>query len=185
MLEKPINIDLIQRAWELASHYHKDQMYAGPEEGQQIPYLTHIGAVAFEVQQALSRRPELDAQLALLCAILHDTLEDTDFTATELEALFGPQVLAGVQALTKNESLPDKRDQMLDSLERILRAVPEVAMVKMADRICNLAPPPFHWNESKAMTYRKEAQLILDRLGAADAYLAKRLATKIEAYPGS
>ncbi|MEM7574893.1 MAG: HD domain-containing protein [Bacteroidota bacterium] len=185
MLEKTINIDLIQRAWELASYYHKDQVYAGPEEGQQIPYLTHLGAVAFEVQQAVSHRPELDAQLALLCAILHDTLEDTAFMPTELEALFGPPVLAGVQALTKNEALPDKRTQMLDSLDRILKEVPEVAMVKMADRICNLAPPPFYWNESKAVAYREEAALILDRLGAADAYLASRLAAKIQAYPGS
>ena len=177
------NIDLLQNAWALASRHHEGQIYNGPVEGEQFAYLRHIGAVMLEVQQALLLRPDLNHQLALICAILHDTLEDTELTVEEIEAQFGPEVLAGVQALTKNESLANKPAQMQDSLDRILEQPAEIAMVKLADRICNLAPPPHYWNQGKINAYRAEAQLILQRLGGADAYLAKRLEGKIERYP--
>ena len=143
------DIDLLQKAWSLASRHHEGQIYTGPKEGEQFAYLRHIGAVMLEVQQALLFRPELNQQLALICAILHDSLEDTELTAAEIEALFSPEILAGVQALTKDETLPDKPSQMQDSLDRILQQPAEVAMVKLADRICNLSPPPHYWNTDK------------------------------------
>jgi (p)ppGpp synthase/HD superfamily hydrolase len=55
-------------------------------------------------------------------------------------------------------------------------------MVKMADRITNLQPPPHYWTKEKINNYREEAQLILDELGKANEHLAKRLADKIQNY---
>ena len=55
-------------------------------------------------------------------------------------------------------------------------------MVKMADRITNLLPPPADWGRKKVERYRQEARLILSSLGAASPFLAERLSAKIENY---
>lgn len=179
------NINLINRAWALAVRHHDGQKYGSHEPGREVEYLAHIGQVSFEVMAALSQRPAANADLALCCAILHDTLEDTELSAGQIKQTFGPDVLAGVRALTKNGALPDKSSRMEDSLRRILACPPEVAMVKLADRIVNMSPPPHYWSTEKVNAYRREAQVILHALGAADDYLAERLAQRIEQYPGT
>ena len=71
---------------------------------------------------------------------------------------------------------------MRDSLERIGKQPKEVWMVKLADRITNLQPPPKHWNKEKIANYRHEAQLILEALKEGSAGLALRLERKILDY---
>jgi len=175
-------IDKLQTAWLLAARHHEGQRYSTPVEGQTLPYLTHLGAVLLEAQNAVRHEPGLDAELMLLCAILHDTIEDTDLQPENIRDAFGERVLAGVLALTKDESLPTKREQMKDSLSRILAQPPEIAAVKLCDRINNLSPPPHYWDAAKVAAYKAEAELILERLGGASTYLAGRLSTKIAAY---
>lgn len=138
-----------------------------------------------EVMSAIVRTDDAlsDPDLVVQCAVLHDVIEDAGVTADSLEERFGASVAAGVQALTKDESLPTNQVQMLDSLERIRLQPKEIWMVKMADRIVNLQPPPSHWTSEKINAYREEAQLILDRLGDANQPLANRLRKKIERYP--
>ncbi|MTB51323.1 HD domain-containing protein [Lewinella sp. W8] len=176
-------IDLINRAWALAVRHHDGQKYGSHEADREVEYLAHIGQVTFEIMAALQGDPEADANLALCCAILHDTLEDTALTEAEILASFGPEILAGVRALTKDETLPGKPAQMRDSLDRILGCRREVAMVKLADRIVNLSPPPHYWTPEKIAAYREEARLIHATLGKANTYLAGRLAARIEQYP--
>ncbi|MEM6929562.1 MAG: HD domain-containing protein [Myxococcota bacterium] len=167
--------------------YHHVLTFAARAHGEQrtphgLPYLVHLCMVAREVEQALAHRPDLDRDLAVRCALLHDVVEDTSVTADEVAATFGPAVAAGVQALTKDEGLP-KPERMPDSLRRIRAQAPEVAAVKLADRIVNLGPPPPRWSRERQETYRSEAQALLDALGFADATLATRLADRIAAYP--
>ena len=71
---------------------------------------------------------------------------------------------------------------MKDSLERIKQQPKEITMVKMADRITNLQPPPAHWDRGKIKRYATEAAMILNHLGTADSYLAGRLSMKIVEY---
>ncbi len=174
--------DKLQLAWQLAAHHHEGQRYSTPTEGITLPYLTHLGAVLIEAQNALRHEPTLDPELTQLCAILHDTLEDTNLEAATIRIHFGDRVLAGVSALTKDESLPSKREQMQDSLDRILAQPPEIAAVKLCDRIDNLALPPHYWTAEKIDAYRAEAVLILERLGSASTYLTERLRAKIDGY---
>ena len=82
----------------------------------------------------------------------------------------------------KNKKLPGKQEQMLDSLQRIKQQPLEVGMVKLADRITNLQPPPHYWTKEKINSYREEAQIILDTLGCSNEFLAQRLADKIKNY---
>ncbi len=171
------------KAWYFASIRHTGQKYGSHEEGVQIDYLTHLGKVSMEVIWAIGQSNEpYHADLAVQCAILHDTIEDTSTTYEELNSLFGNQVADGVLALTKNEKLATKKEQMLDSLLRIKQQPKEIWMVKMADRISNLHQPPYYWDDNKICSYIEEAKLIHENLYVANEELANRLEEKIERY---
>jgi (p)ppGpp synthase/HD superfamily hydrolase len=71
---------------------------------------------------------------------------------------------------------------MPDSLRRILAQPPEIAAVKLADRITNLSAPPHYWTREKCAAYRVEAIAIADALGHASAALDARLRARIVAY---
>jgi len=174
------NPDLVQSALRFAAEAHRRQTVPGTD----LPYILHLAGVAAEVMVALAREPSshFDSDLAIACAFLHDTLEDTPVSYTQLEARFGSAIADGVQALTKNPTLPGKEARMRDSLERIRQQGPEIALVKLADRIVNLQPPPAHWSLEKRQLYREEAIVILDALRGVEPYLENRLEEKIEAY---
>lgn len=176
------DIERVMEAWKLASSQHDGQKYGGENEGEHIEYLHHIGSVTLEILHALQHEQDLDADLAILCAILHDTVEDTALQQADIRQRFGKQVAAGVLALSKDESLQSKQDMMRDSLDRITRQPREVAMVKLADRICNLSGPPYYWNDDKKRKYVEEAKMIHERLAYASTYLANRLEEKISRY---
>jgi (p)ppGpp synthase/HD superfamily hydrolase len=169
--------DLCRRAFEFAARAHQGQTVTGTD----LPYLLHPALVALEVIAALEAEPGRDGDLAVPCALLHDVVEDTPVTADRIRAEFGEAVARGVMALTKDETR-EKADRIRDSLERIRREPHEVWMVKLADRIVNLAPPPSQWTKEKIARYRADAQSIHDALGDASAHLAARLREKIEAY---
>ena len=120
--------------------------------------------------------------LLVLCALLHDSIEDTSTTYEDIRNTFGSDIADGVLSLSKNEELPSKAEQMQDSLQRIKRQPIEVWMVKLCDRITNLQPPPKHWHKEKIANYQNEARLILDQLGEASEFLAERLKMKIQVY---
>lgn len=149
--------------------------------GTGFPYLAHLTSVAQEVMAALAAEPGRDGTLAVTAALLHDVLEDTPTPPEAVAEAFGPRVLAAVQALTKRADLP-KAEAMADSLARIRQQPAEVWMVKLADRIVNLGPPPPHWTAEKIATYRAEAETILAALAPASPALAQRLAGRIAAF---
>jgi (p)ppGpp synthase/HD superfamily hydrolase len=152
---------------------------AQKEPGHDLPYLVHVVSVAAEVIAVLE--PGIDADLAVTCALLHDTVEDTETPLGEIRERYGDKVAAGVSALTKNADLP-KPEQMPDSLRRINEQPREIAMVKLADRITNLSAPPHYWSKEKCAAYREEAGRIADALGHANAKLEARLRARMEAY---
>lgn len=177
------NRDLYAKAWHFVTLKHSKQTYGGRLPEQQIEYINHLGSVAMELMWVLANSDETyRADLLIQCALLHDTLEDTATDFEELSQTFGADVAAGVSALTKNKSMPNKQEQMLDSLQRIQQQPREIWMVKMADRVTNLYHPPYYWDKAKIATYRQEAQLIYDHLASADVHIAQRLAHKIEVY---
>jgi guanosine-3',5'-bis(diphosphate) 3'-pyrophosphohydrolase len=172
--------DLYIRAWNFASHAHNGQTVPGTD----LPYINHIGNVAMEVMTAIAKSESFHKpNLAVQCALLHDVIEDTKTTYELVYANFGVEVADGVQALTKNEKLPSKEEQMADSLQRIRLQPHEVWVVKMADRITNLQPPPAHWSKEKINNYKNEAMIIYSELKDASELLASRLFQKIDGYP--
>lgn len=167
--------DLFKALLDTAADLHGEQKVPGKSH----PYITHVTKVAMEVMAVADA--SFDVNLAMACAVLHDSVEDAGATAEQLGAKFGPKVAAGVQALTKDASLP-KEQQMADSLTRIQAQPKEVWMVKLADRITNLEYPPHYWTVEKKKKYLAEAKQILDALGGAHAGLAARLQAKMVDY---
>ncbi|MFC1750291.1 HD domain-containing protein [Pseudomonadota bacterium] len=173
------NQDTYSKAWNYASSIHRGQYVPGGE----IPYINHIGLVAMEAMAAIAHGEKVEnPDLLVVCALLHDSIEDTDTEYSDIENEFGQGVADGVLALSKNDELPSKSEKMEDSISRIKCQPKEVWMVKLCDRITNLQPPPSHWNRDKATKYRDEAKRILDELGEASLFLSNRLKAKIDSY---
>ena len=152
-----------------------------------LPYSFHIVSVANEIINSLSmhRISYDEANVAIACALLHDVNEDTDEKISKYTINFPSQnidmVVEGVSALTKDETIP-KPSQMKDSLKRLKEIPYCVQMVKLADRITNLAPAPLFWNRAKRKAYVDEAKFILRELGESNSYLAEKLQNKIKNY---
>ncbi len=169
--------DLYMRAWHFAAARHNDQKVPGSE----LPYITHVGAVAMEVLATIALDEVASPDLAVACALLHDTVEDTETTTGEIAEAFGVAVADGVRALSKDDALP-KAEQMADSLRRIQQQPREIWIVKLADRAVNMEPAPAHWSMDKRRTYQRQAITILEQLGSASPSLAARLREKITRY---
>jgi len=164
-------------ALRFAAARHAGQLVPGTE----LPYLVHVVSVTAELTSALAHEPVAAPDLAVQCALLHDTLEDTRTSLDELSREFGAEVAAGVEALTKNTSLP-KAERMADSLRRIRLQPREVWLVKLADRITNLAPAPAGWSREKRVAYLAEAREIHAALSAASSFMAARLSERMRRY---
>lgn len=176
-MSAPWSSDGYVRALRLAAHWHRAQKVTGTE----LPYLVHLTSVCNEVQRALFLEPIARPDLAVQGALLHDILEDTSLTFGELAAEMGPELAGVVAALSKDPAIP-KPERMADSLRRIQAQPPEAWLIKLADRITNLAPPPSYWTRQKCSDYRDEAEQILAALGTASPSLAARLRDRISAY---
>ena len=137
--------------------------------------------MSMEIIACLDIEKDHDGVLAVQCALLHDVIEDTDITHAKIEKAFGEGIAQGVLALTKDASIA-KEHRMQDSLQRIKQQPHEVWMVKLADRITNLAPPPHYWDKEKKVRYMEESIEIHKTLYEASKYLSQRLATKIIEY---
>ena len=99
------SIDEIQKIWQLASKLHDGQKYGGYNNGEKVEYINHIGSVVFEIFNAIQSTENINSDLAIKCAILHDTIEDTTLTYESINELFGHEVACGVLALTKNDKI--------------------------------------------------------------------------------
>jgi len=165
------------KAFKFAAYAHRGQTVPGTD----LPYIMHLSFVSMEIIAALRFDKGYDEDLALQCALLHDVIEDTDTTYEQLKNEFDSSVADGVLALSKDKNLA-RADQMQDSLRRIKQQPREVQMVKSADRITNLQPPPDHWTKEKIIKYREESIEIYNALKEADEYLASRLFQKIDDY---
>ncbi len=171
------NQDLFKEALDFAAEHHGQQKVPGSG----YPYVVHVTKVATEVLHAIGDDSSFNIDLAMTCALLHDLVEDAGVTLEAMTERFGTRVAAGVSALTKDASVP-KRGSMADSLRRIRAQPREIWVVKMADRVTNLEPPPPQWPVEKRAAYRVEAQAIHVALHEAHEGLAARLALKIDAY---
>ncbi|HRJ69147.1 MAG TPA: bifunctional (p)ppGpp synthetase/guanosine-3',5'-bis(diphosphate) 3'-pyrophosphohydrolase [Beijerinckiaceae bacterium] len=123
---------LLNRAYVYAMRAHGHQKRASGD-----PYFAHPLEVA-----ALLTDLKLD-DATIVAAMLHDTIEDTDATREEIDRLFGHEIGALVDGLTKIKKLDlvSKRAAQAENLRKLLLAISDdvrVLLVKLADRLHNM-----------------------------------------------
>ena len=134
---------LLNRAYVYAMKAHGEQKRASGD-----PYFSH----PLEVAAILTDLKLDDATIA--AALLHDTIEDTAATRAEIDQLFGPDIGALVEGLTKLKKLDlvTKEAKQAENLRKLLLAIAEdvrVLLVKLADRLHNMRTLHFVPDETK------------------------------------
>ncbi|MCW6510711.1 RelA/SpoT family protein [Lichenifustis flavocetrariae] len=124
--------DLLNRAYVYAMKAHGQQKRASGD-----PFFTHPLAVA-----AILTDLKLD-DATIVAAVLHDTIEDTASTREDIDRLFGPDIGALVEGLTKIKRLDlvSKRAKQAENFRKLLLAIADdvrVLLVKLADRLHNM-----------------------------------------------
>lgn len=137
ILDKPTLKDkdrvLIGKAFSVAQEAHKNQRRLSGE-----PYITHPLSVAYFLSEL-----GLDSTTVAAC-LLHDTIEDTSLTHTDLEKEFGKEIaflVDGVTKLSQIEYSGDHSAHHLNSLKKMIFAMAEdirVILIKLADRYHNM-----------------------------------------------
>ena len=121
----------IKAAYELAAEAHKAQIRKSG-----IPYITHPIAVAriALVELGLKTNP-------VMAALLHDVVEDTDYTEEDLRMRFGEDVAYLVGVLTKNSDGNYKESKQIDNFKHMLDSINydiRALLIKLADRMHNM-----------------------------------------------
>ncbi|KAA1247813.1 bifunctional (p)ppGpp synthetase/guanosine-3',5'-bis(diphosphate) 3'-pyrophosphohydrolase [Aquimarina sp. RZ0] len=124
---------LIRQAFDIAVDAHKDQRRKSGEA-----YIFHPIAVAKTVASEIG----LDAT-SIAAALLHDVVEDTEYTLVDIEQMFGETVARIVDGLTKISSLKKDRDISLqaENFRKMLLTLNDdvrVIIIKIADRLHNM-----------------------------------------------
>ncbi|WP_276485311.1 RelA/SpoT family protein [Paraflavitalea pollutisoli] len=129
---KPGDKELLRHAFEMAADAHKTMRRKSGE-----PYILHPLAVArIGVEEiGLGVRSSI-------CALLHDTVEDTDITLEDIEREFGSEIARIVDGLTKISNVIDVNlSQQAENFKKILLTLtddPRVILIKLSDRLHNM-----------------------------------------------
>jgi len=120
--------------------------------------------------------------------LLHDTIEDTKTTGTELRRLFGTKVAGIVAEVTDYKRLPKERRKELQ-IEHAGSLSQNAKQVKLADKICNLrdilASPPKDWSIERKRQYFDWAKKVIDQVRGTNSKLERRFDQLYRKRPGA
>ncbi|RTL59600.1 MAG: bifunctional (p)ppGpp synthetase/guanosine-3',5'-bis(diphosphate) 3'-pyrophosphohydrolase [Sphingobacteriales bacterium] len=129
---KPGDKELVRTAFEIAADAHKTMRRKSGE-----PYITHPLAVAMICVEEIGLGVR-----SSICALLHDTVEDTDVTLEDVEREFGSEIARIIDGLTKISNVVDANTtQQAENFKKILLTLtddPRVILIKLADRLHNM-----------------------------------------------
>jgi GTP diphosphokinase / guanosine-3',5'-bis(diphosphate) 3'-diphosphatase len=142
-------LQTVSQAACFAAERHSGQTRKG---ARGLPYINHLAEVAALV--AMQTDGE-DANL-VAAAWLHDTVEDTDTSRTEIAARFGEDVAALVMEATDDKSLPKQERKRLQEVTAAHKSA-RAKILKIADKLSNvreiLADPPHDWDLQRRHDY--------------------------------
>lgn len=137
------------RAASFAARKHRDQRRKDEDAS---PYINHPLAVA----NVLASEAGVTDETLLVAALLHDTVEDTETTPDDIEALFGVAVRRLVEEVTDDKNLP-KRTRKALQIEHAHNSSAAAKQLKIADKICNIRDttnsPPTTWSIERKKEY--------------------------------
>ncbi len=146
-------IELITKAFNFANSAHKGMRRRSGE-----PYIMHPLAVARIVVREIGL-----GSTSICSALLHDVVEDTDYTVEDVEQLFTPKIAQIVDGLTKISGgiFAEKASEQAENFRKLLLTMSEdirVVLVKMADRLHNMRtlgsmPPAKQYKIAGETTY--------------------------------
>ncbi|MBQ7774745.1 MAG: bifunctional (p)ppGpp synthetase/guanosine-3',5'-bis(diphosphate) 3'-pyrophosphohydrolase [Lachnospiraceae bacterium] len=163
------DISMIEKAYNIASEAHKDQLRKSGE-----PYIIHPLNVA-----SILATLEMDKE-TIIAGILHDVVEDTVMTEADLEREFGKDVALLVDGVTKLEKIPlsantdvsdAKLEMQAENLRKMFLAMAKdirVIMIKLADRLHNMRTLQYQKPESQQRIAKETLEIyspIAQRLG--------------------
>jgi len=129
-------LDIVQKAFDFANEAHK-----GVRRRSGEPYILHPVAVAKIVVNNIGL-----GYKSIAAALLHDVVEDTDYTVDDIRNLFGDRIALLVDGLTKiktvldNDAKAQNRSLQAENFKRILLTLNDdvrVVLIKLADRLHN------------------------------------------------
>lgn len=124
---------LVRKALNLAVDAHQDMRRKSGE-----PYLYHPLEVAHIVASEIGL-----GTTSIICALLHDVVEDTDYTLGDIEGLFGEEVTRIIDGLTKIKGIFDNSSEstQAENYKKMLLTLSDdarVILIKLADRLHNM-----------------------------------------------
>ncbi|MFZ9877458.1 MAG: RelA/SpoT family protein, partial [Chitinophagaceae bacterium] len=129
---KPGDKELLRTAFEMAAEAHETMRRKSGE-----PYILHPIAVAKICVEEIGLGVR-----STLCALLHDTVEDTDITLEDIRLEFGEEISRIVDGLTKISNVIDvNASQQAENFKKILLTLtddPRVILIKLSDRLHNM-----------------------------------------------
>jgi len=129
---KPGDKELVRVAFEMAAEAHKTMRRKSGE-----PYILHPLAVAKICVEEIGLGVR-----STICALLHDTVEDTDVSLEDIKREFGIEIAKIVDGLTKISTVMDTNtSQQAENFKKILLTLtddPRVILIKLADRLHNM-----------------------------------------------
>ena len=124
--------ELLRTAFEMAANAHKTMRRKSGE-----PYILHPIAVAMICVDEIGLGVR-----STICALLHDTVEDTDIGLDDIRSEFGNEISKIVDGLTKISTIMDTNSsQQAENFKKILLTLtddPRVILIKLADRLHNM-----------------------------------------------
>jgi len=126
------DVTLLKKAYDLAFSAHEGQTRVSGE-----PFIIHPLMVAYILAEL-----KLDLN-SIIVAVLHDVVEDTSYSISEISEQFGSEIAALVEGLTKLDKIPfsTKEEQQAENLRKLFLAMAKdlrVIVIKLADRLHNM-----------------------------------------------
>lgn len=126
------NRKLVRKAFEIANEMHKGMRRKSGE-----PYIYHPLSVARICGEEIGLGTK-----SMICSLLHDVVEDTEFSLESIEKIFGPKISQIIDGLTKISEIFDENSSLqAESFRKMLLTLSEdvrVILIKLADRLHNM-----------------------------------------------
>jgi GTP pyrophosphokinase len=143
----PVDRKLVRKAFKMALEAHKDMRRKTGE-----PYIYHPLSVATIAAGEIGL-----GATSIVCALLHDVVEDTDYTIEDIRGLFGVKVAAIIDGLTKIKGIFNQHTPSIhaENFKKILLTLSDdvrVILIKLADRLHNM-------RTLDALTHEKQVKI--------------------------
>lgn len=170
-------MELLVRAYEFAADRHRGQRR---KDAAATPYINHPIKVAALLTQAGITDVEV-----IIAGILHDTIEDTQTTFTELQNIFGNNIASMVMECTDDKSL-SKIDRKKLQISHAAGISNKAKLIKLADKYANLydmiISPPKDWSKEQIIGNVIWSYAVVMQLRGSNKMLEDNLLTIFEHY---